>query len=840
MTHSSHIEYLNEHLLIGNLGHLFVSFALVMSLVSVYLYVRSHTENQFKIWARGAFLAQVFAVIGVFVILFLIIQNHYFEYAYAFQHSSRDLPYHFMISCFWEGQEGSFLLWIVWNSLLGVVLMFTSGKWEKGVLPIIGLAQVMLLTMILGVKLPELSFLGSEPLSIGSSPFELLRNKMQGAPLFSQPDYLSRLMDGNGLNPLLQNYWMVIHPPTLFLGFALTLVPFAYAITGLFTKQHREWIGPALPWALIAGLILGAGIIMGGFWAYESLSFGGYWAWDPVENASLVPWLLLIAGIHLMLIKKVTNTLTTLSYVLVIASHILVLYATFLTRSGVLGDTSVHSFTDLGLAGQLMQLVLIFVWLPIVAVSRRKGTRLIIGISILTLAGLLPFYTKLTFYPILVFSLVGIVYFGLKLNRELDPKPSDDNLWSREFWMFVGSLILILSSIQVTITTSLPVFNKIFNLNAAPPANAIEHYNNWQLPFALVVLLLTGIGQFFNYRNTSDKTRFKQTVLMILVTSLLFSVGAMILFKISDWLFVIFLFAGIYAVVANAWYIIVRLGTLKSAGASIAHIGFALMMVGVLVSSSKKEVITQDFSDNLGQFDEKVRRENMLLWEGQPERLGSFMVTYLGDSLDRQSIFFKVKYRSLTNNDTFTLYPNSIVTAQEGLMSNPDTRHYLTRDVYTYVSSIPKKQDSLIWQEEQEVGIVQDLRVLTPNGEIKFLRMEEMDQDPNLKGAAISKAIFEIKRGRSTYLAEPLLVILNDGRFYAQSDIVEAAGIKVRFDLRTDGPDVHPVLIYSTTTPQPKYIVMKAIVFPYINLLWLGTIVMLIGFGLATWHRLKR
>ena len=98
---------------------------------------------------------------------------------------------------------------------------------------------------------------------------------------------------------------------------------------------------------------------MGGFWAYESLSFGGYWAWDPVENASLVPWLLLISGIHLMLIKKVTNSSTIAAYTLVISTYIMVLYASFLTRSGVLGETSVHSFTDLGLAGQLMQFVVL-------------------------------------------------------------------------------------------------------------------------------------------------------------------------------------------------------------------------------------------------------------------------------------------------------------------------------------------------------------------------------------------------------------------------------------------------------------------------------------------------
>ncbi len=142
----------------------------------------------------------------------------------------------------------------------------------------------------------------------------LLRDTMTDAPIFSDPAYLAKyITDGNGLNPLLQNYWMVIHPPTLFFGFAATVAPFAYAVSAIWTKNYRDWIKPALPWALVAVMILGTGIIMGGFWAYESLSFGGYWAWDPVENASLIPWLILIAGVHVMLIYRSSDNSQGLS-----------------------------------------------------------------------------------------------------------------------------------------------------------------------------------------------------------------------------------------------------------------------------------------------------------------------------------------------------------------------------------------------------------------------------------------------------------------------------------------------------------------------------------------------
>ena len=153
---------------------------------------------------------------------------------------------------------------------------------------VLSFAQLCLATMMLGIY-----FFGTK---IGSSPFALFREQMPDLPAFQFADYALRIKDGNGLNMLLQNYWMVIHPPVLFLGFASTIIPFAFAMGGLMTKKYGDWVKPVLPWALFSACVLGVGIMMGGAWAYESLSFGGYWAWDPVENASLVPWLVLPAG----------------------------------------------------------------------------------------------------------------------------------------------------------------------------------------------------------------------------------------------------------------------------------------------------------------------------------------------------------------------------------------------------------------------------------------------------------------------------------------------------------------------------------------------------------------
>ena len=365
------ITFNGEHLIPGNLGHLFVVLSFITALFGAFTFALHTKSNNptHKLIAKTTFYVHFVSVMGIIASLFYIIYNHYFEYQYAWQHSSLELPTHYMISCFWEGQEGSFLLWLFWEAVLGLAIVLKPSQWQSPVIAVILLSQAVLSSMLLGIEIPFIT-----DYKFGSSPFILLREAdpsvlqlpvltMQG---IAKADYMQVVLNGTGLNPLLQNYWMVIHPPTLFFGFATTIIPFAYAVAGLWTRQYKAWMKPALPWALISVMVLGAGIIMGGVWAYESLSFGGYWAWDPVENASLIPWVVLIAGVHVMLINRITGSSLILSYLLILGTFILVLYATFLTRSGVLGDTSVHSFTDLGLSRQLLVFLMMFVLLPVI------------------------------------------------------------------------------------------------------------------------------------------------------------------------------------------------------------------------------------------------------------------------------------------------------------------------------------------------------------------------------------------------------------------------------------------------------------------------------------------
>ncbi|MCD8538771.1 MAG: cytochrome c biogenesis protein CcsA [Leadbetterella sp.] len=339
-----------------------VILAFLSSIISAYVYVLASRKESADFWKKLApklFIVHGLFVLGVVGTLFSIVLNKYFEYHYAWDNTSLSLPVGYAISTFWQDQEGSFLLWMFWNVLVGFILIFwfrSKGKryqgYENPMMAVFAAVQAFLTSMIIGAVL-------FEDFKLGSTPFLLLRESMPHLPLWTtNPDFVPK--DGNGLNPLLQNYWMVIHPPTTFLGFSMTTVPFAFAVAALWKRDYQGWIKVAQPWTLAAAILLGVGIMMGAIWAYETMNFGGYWNWDPVENAVYVPWLVMVGALHTMMISHKSSSALKTTFVLTIVQFILVLYSTFLTRSGVLGSASVHSFTDLGLSGQLLLYLFFF------------------------------------------------------------------------------------------------------------------------------------------------------------------------------------------------------------------------------------------------------------------------------------------------------------------------------------------------------------------------------------------------------------------------------------------------------------------------------------------------
>ncbi len=858
------ILFKNEHLAIGNFGHLAVVIAVFSALFAAITYAVSTNIKYKDLLSLGRlfFVIQSIAVLAVFFTLFAIIQNHYYEYHYAYKHSSNDLPIYYMISCFWEGQEGSFLLWMFWHVVLGLILMKKAKTWEAPVLAVIALAQFVLGTMLLGIHIGEVK--------IGSSPFVLLREHSPEALLIpvlekiGKGNYLEIYKDGNGLNPLLQNYWMVIHPPTLFLGFASTIVPFAFAFAGLWTKRMKDWTIPALPWALVSVMVLGTGIIMGGYWAYESLTFGGYWAWDPVENASLMPWLLMITALHLLLINKSTGKYPVLTIVLTIFSFFMVLYATFLTRSGVLGNASVHSFTDLGLSGQLLLFLFLFIVLTY-ALSFKQKKHAAIFFSIVFVALML-----LIFWPfnssIVPISIIGsIILFGstiwfiANLFNRYDTGLENDKAYSRELWMLIGSMVLLLSGLHIITQTSIPVFNKLFNTSRAPRGE--DYYNMWQMPFAVLIVFLTAVGQYFKYKN-SDAKKFWEPVITALLIAVMMSVGALYLFQLWNIKYLLLLIGGIFSVVANTHYIrIVLKGKIKLAGASIAHAGFGLMMIGVLVSSANKKILSNNLSGQ-GFFAEQTEdgkvdqnaiasnRENILLAKGRPVRLAdnTLEATYISSKDEAPNRYFEVAYKFFDDNgklkDSFTLHPNSQNNPKMGLVNNPDTKHFLTRDIFTHItfeSGLEKVEEQNFDHFKTDTVNIGGVFV-TEDGtrQLTLSKINVIEAPKDLKKLHLQAEIIVNSLG-DTFIARPEFI--SEDRIRIKESIINEAGIMVIMDriIQDENNSQNMKFIVTTATRRPKidYIILKAIEFPYINLLWGGTLIMIFGFILSIVQRFK-
>lgn len=832
------MNYTGEHLLPGKLGQFFLLLSLVSSIgatVSYFISVqksRSATSQwhdlanssgeYWKRLGRLFFIIEAVSVFAIFATLFYIISNHYFEYKYAWQHSSLALESKYLLSCFWEGQEGSFLLWSVWHCVLGLIFIAKEKEWEGPVLTVISFAQVLLATMLLGPFI-----FGAH---VGSNPFALLRNAsiIDSAPVFHtatgaiRQDYLSLIKDGNDLNPLLQNYWMVIHPPVLFMGFASTIIPFAFAIGGLWTKRFAAWAKPALPWTLFSGAVLGTGIMMGGAWAYESLNFGGYWAWDPVENASLVPWLILIAGLHTLVVYRHTGNALRTTFLFFILSFVFVLYSTYLTRSGDLGDTSVHAFTGEGITRLHLRILLFAFLFPSLILFARRYKQI-------------PFIAK------------------------------EEESSSREFWMFIGSLVILLSALLIITMTSIPVINMMlswfthkeetFKKLAMGEDNAYT-YNQIQIFVAIILALLTGVGMYLKYKATAKP--FLRRLLIPTLIGLLAGI-AVVYFgevnyreKTGGYMAAIWvaLTAAVFSVIANAIYIFSSLkANLKRAGGAIAHVGFATLLVGILISSSKKEVLSYNTSGIFIPIKEKNHvignlGENLTLVKGVQMDMGKYWVTYAKDSLDvskGDKWFYHLQFDAKDKSQSFALTPNAFVNhkGNEGLSANPDAKHYLTYDIFTYITSLPNKREDTIPFKSQTASIGDT--IFYSNG---FLTLDTISfNPPNTKynftssdTALVAGITVHSKRG-NTYQSRPVFQVKNNAS-QIFVDSVYAENLAIAFTGFKDNKTIE--LQVKESDSIMDFITIKAYKFPFINLVWAGTIIMVIGFIISLFYRRKQ
>lgn len=758
------IIYAGESLWIGQWGHFFIILGFVSAVMAGifwYFGVRYRRTQEADSWTKLgkiSFITHGISVLSLIGLLFYAMYHHMYEYSYVYDHVSDDLPLKYILSAFWEGQEGSFLLWMFWHIVLGFIIIRTSGKWQAPVMFSFALAEALLMSMILGIHIPW----GDEVIKLGSNPTTLLR-QMNEAPIFANAEYLS-LIKGRGLNPLLQNYWMTIHPPTLFLGFASTLVPFSYAFAGLWVNDHKNWLKECLPWSLFSAGILGIGILMGSLWAYVALSFGGYWAWDPVENASLVPWITLVAGIHVHLVAKNTGYATRSVYFFYLISFVLILYSTYLTRSGVLGDTSAHAFTEMGLGMQLILLVSLF---------------FVLGMSLL-----------------------------LFRYRHITSPSKEEELPSREFWMFIGSLVLLFSGVLITYSTSLPVINKIIAIfNPAYEGQVIQdvvgHHNKYQLWTGVFISFLSSFPLFLRY----GATRWKENRIRIFMrwgmsAGVSFVATLLISLWISyfSWQFGILTFAGVFTVITNLDYLVNKArGRLKLAWASIAHIGFGMMIVGTVASGlNQKSISTNPFVFSKIFSEEDVKKYVQLI-KGKTLFSEGYLITYVSDTLieDARERRYTIQFEKLNDSmqviEKFQLHPNAVYANDFSKVAafNPDTKHYLHKDIFTCVVGLPPALQSNENAKAIEDSLKFTSHILPFNDTLLVdsfvFTLENVSYEPehpefqrHSHDAGLGARIkVQDKSQDTTYYLEPALGI-EGALLYNYPATAESAGIKVK------------------------------------------------------------
>jgi cytochrome c-type biogenesis protein CcmF len=513
-----------------------------------------------------------------------------FSFAVVASHSSIDTPPFYKFTAMWSSQQGSLLLWAFILSVVSTVSLAATKHKLRDVVP-------WATAVMMGVSI---FFTGLMLLGGGVNPFEVL------SPV---------PVDGTGLNPLLQHPSMIIHPPMLYIGYVSLTVPFAFAIGALIARRvDAAWVKSTRGFALIAWTFLSIGIILGARWSYTELGWGGYWAWDPVENASMMPWLITTAYIHSIMVQEKRGMLKVWNVSLIVASFSLALLGTFLVRSGVL--QSVHAFGDSTVG---------------------------------------PYFL----------ALIGVVVIGstwLIISR-LDILKSErriDSLASREAVFLVNNLLLIALCAIVFWGTFFPLISEF--LTGTESTLAAPWFDRYTTPVAVILVLFTGIGPMMSWRRISWQGAKRVFTIPLIVAAIAFVL--LILFTDaadSFWALLMFTLAAFTVSALIQETLRAAKARKKSAGGSIfaaiwsnavrnrrryggytVHLGLVVLLVGVAASSS---------------FETK---EDIKLKPGQSAEIQDYTVTYVKPTVSRndQALIFGADLQVDRDGEPFaTLHP---------------------------------------------------------------------------------------------------------------------------------------------------------------------------------------
>lgn len=573
---------------------------------------------------RSAIILFILSTLLIAMLLFAFITRD-FSLKYVASYSSSTLPLLYTISALWAGQAGSLLLWVWLLSLFSAIVVWQNRQKNRDLIPFV--MGVLLFTTFF--------FFGL--IVYASSPFELLSIPM---------------LDGKGLNPMLQNSGMIIHPPTLYLGYVGFTVPFAFAIAALLRNKHdNQWIRTTRRWTLFSWLFLTLGNLFGAKWAYVELGWGGYWAWDPVENASLMPWLTGTAFLHSVMIQEKRGMLKVWNLVLIIITFALTIFGTFITRSGII--SSIHSFG----VSNLGPLFLIF-----------------LGIILLFSFGMLWFRRS-----------------NLRSENHLD------SFLSRESSFLFNNLLLVGMAFAVFWGTIFPIISEAVRgvkLTVGPP-----FFNQVNLPFAMALLALTGICPLIAWRKASKRNLIRSFVipfsggLITLVALLLVgirSIYPIMSFSLSGFVLTTILLEFYRGGVTRArignvsffiglWDLIRR--NKRRYGGYVVHLGVIMIFVGITGSSAFQK--------------EKLA----VLQRGEFLNIGDYSLHYQGlvDQSTEHAQIIAAEFQVSKNGRIIsTMLPSKQIFPNHDPVSEVDIRQTLKEDLYLILSS---------WDEQEQVTI---------------------------------------------------------------------------------------------------------------------------------------
>ena len=762
---------------VGFIGRTSIFVALACLLAAALLWVLKPRIASDSKWPTLLFVAgclSFLAALGSLVVLFVADQ---FQYIYIYNHSAIDHELKYKIAAVWSGQEGSFLLWAATSSILGILAIRGTGKYQRW----FGVAFASILAVLAAIIAFE-------------SPFNLLDFENiagTGGQMFVP-------IDGRGLVASLLNYWVVIHPPTIFFGFSCLTVLFAWSVAALAHRDLNSWIRAVRPWALATLAILGVGLCMGGFWAYETLGWGGFWMWDPVENTSLVPWIAVIVLVHGFFVQTSRGKWMFANVIFAALPFVLFCYGTFMTRSGFLGDTSVHSFAQMD----------------------SKALNLLIALLVLSIVGFATIYA-INRRPIVA---------AIKPRREMETKPLN-----RETLYSAGTWILLFLGLIIGLGMSWPL---VLSLTGRAPEIVDEGlYHDVLAWFFVPLMIAMAIAPYLTWRGLGI-----WPLLGKLLNALAVSIGVvgciLLWMKLGDFhspaadskiefdllgitapLVSWILFLGwlcIFMAVSAAWRIAELWKNARpSIGGMIAHIGVALLIFGLIFSRG---------------FEQK---ETVILTAFEPEETFGYTLNLVGPTKQLDHRDNKIEISAKRGDSQFTARPGLYYKVHEGEHDGvpdaivwPHVQRMPLHDLYFTIQPLTFiATDPIPFQKGQQ-KLFQDRFMF------KYLDHEVVGEFPN----SVFSARFEILDvlGEFDGVIEPLIVMEDGVSQQIRAKLSDNYWVYLdSLHVETKDATIH---LEFAEAAYPLLVFFK----PMTMFVWLGVAVMLIGGFMTSFYRRNR